>query len=341
MVKIEANYAQRRHDGILVLQRGENASTDYYIRGRLTEADIPVQIADLETSPDDCSLLQGADAQALLVIICRYASTPWLEALQRRRGRLARVAFFLDDDLPAMISDTRLPHTVRSKVALHYGEHVDQLGVLASELWVSSAVLAQRYSDLDPALLEPLPEGEPPEPAGPSERRIVYHGTDVHGPERRFVIEVARLLAKSGCDAPVELTGDTALKRACAGLANVTVVPQLAWPAYRRSQLDARAAISLAPLTASVVNDARAPVKAFDAARIGATGLFADAPPYRAFVRPGVDGLLLPMSPEAWASAISELLADPHRRIQLAEAARRRQLEMLESRPSLPAPRTT
>ena len=64
------------------------------------------------------------------------------------------------------------------------------------------------------------------------------------------------------------------------------------------------AALLLAPLSDTAVNAARAPVKAFDAARLGAAGLYADAAPYRGFVRAGVDGLLLPMDPEAWAAAI-------------------------------------
>ncbi len=338
MINPEGEYALRAHDGILVLQRGENASTDYYLRSRLAGTTARVEIADLESSPAVCALLQDQGLQALLVIICRYASKPWLDALQASRARLARVAYFLDDDLPAIIRDASLPHAVRSKVALHYGELVDQLGALASEVWVSSAVLAERYGAVRPRLLYPLPEENPPEPAGDQERRLVYHGTDVHGAERRFVIEVARRLPALGCEARIEITGDRALRAACSDLPNVEVVPQLAWPDYRLTQAGARAAISLAPLFASEVNDARAPVKAFDAARLGAAGIFADAPAYRGFVRPGLDGLLLPMDADAWARAISDLLADANRRVGLATTARARLIELRRSGAALPAP---
>ena len=235
-----------------------------------------------------------------------------------------------------MIRDSGLPHTVRSKVALHFGEHVDRLDGLASEVWVSSPVLAERYADARARLLAPLPEADPPAPSNALERRVVYHGTDVHGPERRFVLEVARILAASGCDAPMEITGGRALAAAAAGLANVVVTPQAPWPDYRRRSSNTAAAISLAPLFASEVNDARAPVKAFDAARLGATGLYADAPPYRLDVRPEVDGRLLPMDPGAWAEAIIDLLSDASRRIEMARAARARLMALRRSRHAFP-----
>ncbi len=41
MVLPSGQYAPRPPDGILVLQRGENASTDYYLRPRLEAAGAP------------------------------------------------------------------------------------------------------------------------------------------------------------------------------------------------------------------------------------------------------------------------------------------------------------
>ncbi len=115
------------------------------------------------------------------------------------------------------------------------------------------------------------------------------------------------------------------------------MVPQRSWPDYLKAQNGRRAAISLAPLFASPLNDARAPVKAFDAARLGAAGLFADAPAYRGAVRDGEDGLLLPMQPDAWAEAIAALLADPERRLRLARMARDRIVRLIASDAGFPA----
>lgn len=324
-----AHYAPRPFDAILILQRGENPSTDYYLRPRLARAGASVCIADLADPPNGCELLRPGGPQALLVVFCRYAAGAWLEALEQQRSRLARVAFFMDDDLPAVVRDPGAPSAARGKAALHFAAHAERLGALASELWVSTDVLAERYAEAHPQVLAPLPEGPPPEASPDTPRKVVYHGTDVHERERRFVLQIARCVAARDPTVAFEIVGDASLRREAADLANVEVVPQRSWPDYLAWQADERAAISLAPLWPSIVNDARAPVKAFDAARLCAAGLYADAPAYRGFVRQGEDGLLLPMAVEAWAEAILGLMSDPGRRRRLAEAAARRLTALL------------
>ncbi len=338
MINASAHYARRSADGILVLHRGENASTDYYLRPRLEDAAAPVAFADLADDPDASAMLRPGGPEALFVIICRYASAAWLEALERAQPRLSRVAFFMDDDLPAMMRDETLPAAARSKVARHYGEHVERLSALASEVWVSTPALARRYPDARPLVISPAPEADPPEPCGETAPLVVYHGTDVHGAERRFALEVARRVGARRPDVIFEITGDGRIRRAASAMSNVEVVRQLAWPDYLARQAGRRAAVSLAPLFASPVNDARAPVKAFDAARLGAAGIYAAAAPYAGFVRDGEDGLLLPMDPEAWAGAILDLMADPGRRLGLARRARERLVEVRRRGRAFPAP---
>ena len=165
MVNPQGHYDVRACDGILVLQRGENPSTDYYLRPRLEQAaSAPVCLADLEASPDDCGLLAPAGAQALMVILCRYGAESWLNALGARRERLSRVVFFMDDDLPAMMRDPGLPRSVRGKAALHFGAQADAISAIASEVWVSTPVLADRYAGIAPSVLTPMPEADPPAP---------------------------------------------------------------------------------------------------------------------------------------------------------------------------------
>ena len=334
MVTPGARYAPRASDGVLVLQNGPNPSTDYYLRPRLEGLDVPVVFADLRDPPRRCTLL--ASSAALTVIFCRYASGPWLDALEAAGGRLARAAYFMDDDLPAMIAAPDLPLAYRRRLARGFGAHAGRLSGLVSEVWVSTEVLARRYAASRPQVLAPLPDEDPPEPSAASSSRVVYHSTGVHGPERQFVVEVARRLAAAGSSAAFEITGDAAVRRACAGLANVEIVPQRSWPAYQQRQRGASAAIALAPLHASPINEARAPVKVFEAARLGAAGLYADGPPYRGFVRPDQDGLLLPMQVDAWAAAIADLLAQPQRRLALAAAAYARLIRLRRDGASLP-----
>ena len=336
MVVPGARYPQRRHDAILVLQRGPNASTDYYLRPRL-DPFVRCEIAEIQSSPDGCELLSPGGSRALFVILCRYASGPWLEALSGARDRLARVAFFMDDDLPEMMRDPELPLTTRGKVARHFGEHVDRLSGLASEIWVSTQVLAERYASANPVVIEPLPEADPPEPSPSPPRRVVYHGGEVHSRERRFVAEVARLLEGIDPGIEVEMAGGAALRSDLKGRPNITVAPETPWPAYLDRQRGARAAIALAPLVACAVNQARAPVKVFDAARLGAAGIYVDSPPFSGFVRDGVDGLLLPMEPRAWAGAITEMMDQPERRLAMARAARARLVELRGEAQAFPA----
>jgi hypothetical protein len=332
----QALYRRPACDGILLLQRGENASTDYFLRPRLQHAHVPHLLCDLDSSPADCPLMAEDGPGALMVIFCRYGAESWFGALRERRDRLARVAFFMDDDLPQMMRDPDLPRAVRGKAALHFGAQLRGLSELASEVWVSTPVLAERYPDARARVLQPIPEADPPEPERDPPRTVIYHGTDVHPRERLFVLEIARRLADA--EVTFELTGGAALAGAAADLPRVAVTPQLAWPQYLRRQAAERAAISLAPLLPSRLNAGRAPVKAFDAARIGAAGLFGDCEPYRSFVHHGQDGLLLPMEPAAWADAITALLADPERRLRLATTARERLIGMRRRGLGLPAP---
>ncbi len=337
MIVPAARYPARPHDAILVLQRGENASTDYYLTPRLEGAE-PSEVADIQSSPSRSRLLCTDSSRALFVILCRYVTPAWLNALEAVRDRLARGAFFMDDDLPGMMRDVSLPLAARGKVARYFGDHVERLEGLVSEVWVSTTVLAERYPEAHPAVIGPLPEADPPEPSLSPPRRVVYHGADVHGRERRFVAEVAGQLAALSPDAEVEIAGDSALRKALRARENITVTPQTPWRQYLDRQSGRQAAVSLAPLEPSAVNLARASVKVFDAARLGAAGIYADAEPYRRFVRHGVDGLLLPMDPTAWAEAIAGLLTQPERRLELARAARARLLDLRRGVHSFPEP---
>jgi glycosyltransferase involved in cell wall biosynthesis len=104
------------------------------------------------------------------------------------------------------------------------------------------------------------------------------------------------------------------------------------WSNYLTYTGSVRRDIGLAPLLPEPFNAGRAPTKFFDFARMGAVGIYTDTEPYRNFVRHGVDGLLLPNEPMAWAAAIDELATDAVRRQGLAAAARERALAMAGTR---------
>lgn len=309
----------RAIEAVLVLQHGPNPSTDHYLRPRLPLG-LPCHVIDLSDDPTSWTVLRSN--HALLIVICRYVTPRWLDALERVSPE--RVAVFVDDDLPAMIRDVSLPGSVRGKVASLYGRHAQRLSALATDVWVSTPALAALHPHKGVVVLPPIPDADPCEPERGAPPRVAYHGSDVHGEERRFVVEVARILHARAPGVTVEITGDEALRRSAGGLPNLEVIAQAPWPAYRNAQAGRRAAVFLAPLTRSPLNDARAPVKAFDAARLGAAAVFADVPVYRDWVRPGVDGLLAEMTPAAFADASLALIEDEPRRLSLARAARER-----------------
>src|SRR3954469_4862155 len=79
MVTPGARYAGGAPDAVLILQRGDNPSTDYYLRPRLEAEGLPSAIVDIRSDPAACALLTRSEAP--LVIVCRYVSRRWLAAL--------------------------------------------------------------------------------------------------------------------------------------------------------------------------------------------------------------------------------------------------------------------
>lgn len=316
---------------LLILQRGPNPSTDYYLKPRVP-AGATARVAELSERPD--AVLRTLQRDGLWVVACRYMSERWLAALERLRP--ARFAFFADDDLPGMQLDRTATLDARGKVAAHYGRFVERLSELVTDVWLSTPAVAAAYPYEGAQVIGPVPEADPPTPTREVPRRVVYHGAGGHWAERRFVLEVARQLAARAPDVTVEVTGDARLRLHARGLPNVEIVAQQAWPDYLAAQAGRRAAVFLAPLTRSRVNDGRAPVKAFDAARLGAACVFGDHPVFRAWVRRGTDGLLVEQTPAAFAEAALALLDDPDLRLALASAARDRLIALRAAPGALP-----
>lgn len=311
---------------ILILQHGPNPSTDIYLRRRLAAPGMPPStIVDIgRERPADHELGPAADGSRAFVVICRYITGTWLGALERARDGLAGLAYFTDDDLPAMMADASLPARYRFRIWHRYGRFRRRLSTLADEIWVSTAVLAQRYESEGAKLVPPLFVPAPRVVRGATDSvRLFYHGTAAHRREIAWLADVVAEVQRRRGDTRFELFGRGAVARLYRDTGRVTVRPPLAWPAFFDHSVHQQD-IGLAPLFASAVNAARAPVKFFDITRVGAAGLYSDTAPYAGFLRDGVDGLLLPDDPAAWADAIVALASDPERRRMLAAAARAR-----------------
>jgi len=302
---------------VLVLEAGRNASTDYYLAPRLrVDPAQPWRVVDLDTPPQETDF---PTQSRTWVVICRYVNAQWLSALEAARDRLAGVTLFFDDDLLAMMAARDLPLSLRLKVAGLHGRFTERLSRLVSEIWASTPALAATAHAT--AVLPPVPFDAPAQPRRDPPPVVAYHGSVTHDPERRFLAEVAAQLDRLGSKARLQIAGGIFAHLSFARLSNTKVKSQQAWPDYVARQRAESAALFLAPLAESPVNGARAHVKVYDAARMGAVGLYADRDPYRQRIVDGKDGLLLPMDPGVWAAAIDTLIGDPDTRLRMAEAA--------------------
>jgi hypothetical protein len=134
----------------------------------------------------------------------------------------------------------------------------------------------------------------------------------------------------------VDLFGDLSINRQFRDLPRTRILHPMSWSNYLADTGCGRLDLLLTPLLPSPFNAARAEVKVIDAARSGAAGLYSDRPPYRGFIRDGIDGLLLPDDQHQWLAAIGRLIDDPSLRARLAAEGRRRALELCRPGPAQP-----
>lgn len=325
MIDPQGKYRELPVGYVLVLEHGRLPSTDIYLRPRLEAPGMPpAEVLDMSSvAPGITSIPPPPLGTGIFIVVCRYISTPWLRWLRTRRGQIAGLAFFADDDLPAMMHDRGLPARYRLKVWRLYGRQVRRLSALASELWVSSPALAARYAAASPRTIAPL---DPIRPYALGRRfvRYFYHGTATHRAEIEWLRDVVAMVQARNPQTAFELFGDRSVRDLYRHIERVTVLHPMDWPDYAVRNAMTPQDIGLAPLLPGSVNAGRSHSRFFDIVHTGAAGLYSNRPPYAGFVRGGEDGLLLPDDKIAWARAILALAEDEPGRRRLAAAARQR-----------------
>lgn len=327
-----ASYASRPTSHILILEQGPNPTTDYYLKPRLpTLGQIPTTIANIEATPVSVVIPPGT-----FVIIVRYATSRWIRHIARHQEFLSGCAYLMDDDLPGAWRSGQLPLRYRWKIQRLFLSKRAALAKVCDRVWVPSQYLADRYAGSAATVLPPLPLVGPTD--GPRRLTYFYHGTASHGPEHAWLVGIVREV-QSGTDALTFVTiGAPRVGQQYAGIPRVLALHPLSWPSYSEALPAIRHDIGLAPLLETRFNRARSYTKFFDFTRLGAVGIYSDAPPYAEFIRHGVDGLLAPNDPEAWSRTILELARNHAQRRALLEAARRRVDELMTAGESLPVP---
>jgi glycosyltransferase involved in cell wall biosynthesis len=309
---------------VALLHQGGDSTIDHFLRGPLESAGASLTEFDTALPPIPASLQRIGECD--LIVAVRYLPRSWLRPLARMRAGGARLILLLDDDLLDPDAMRPLPRDYRRRLWQRIGRLGPRLPDLVDQIWVTSELLAHKYAHLGTKQL-PLH----PHPDLLSERprlQLAYLGTSVHEAEFAWLLPLLEQLQRRYCHTHVELFGDLELNRRFRQLPRVRILHPMRWNNFLAETSAGRIDILLTPLLASTFNAARAPVKVIDAARSGAAGLFSNRPPYRGFVRDGIDGLLLDDDPANWLAAIDRLIAEPLERLRLAEAARRRALAL-------------
>lgn len=300
-----------------VLRQGAAPTVAHWLDGALEQAGATV----LELDPQRPPAPNQLDSLGALVVV-RTLPRPWLASLCRLRARGCPVLLLLDDDLLTPSSLQGLPWRYRWRLWWGLTRHRRGLDRWLSGVWVSTEALRRQCEAVTTLPVQVLPL----QPAAgvlapPRVFRIAYLGTTAHQRELAWLLVLFQQLQQRRSDCLLELVVDRHWRARFRGLPRVRLLYPMDWETFCLDTGNRRVDLMLAPLLKGSFNSGRAPVKVFDARRLGAVGLYSDRPPYRGCVRDGVDGVLLPDDPQAWLGMIDALLADPVRCQQLVVAS--------------------
>lgn len=300
----------------LVEQRA-NPSTDCFVLPALSAVGLHVLRRGAADLPGD-EEISGA-----VVVFVRYVPAAWADLLDRVQPR--RLVFFMDDDVLDVRASVGMPWRYRFKLARLAAQRRRWLRQKGAELWVSTAYLQQKYADWEPALVAPA-AAVPPDDV----RRVFYHGSASHASEIRWLRPVVEAALRRDGRLVFEIFGGRNVYRLYRDVPRVTVIHPMRWPTYQALVSMSGRHVGLAPLLDLPFNRARSYTKFFDITHCGAVGVYAADGACAEVVRHGVEGLVVPMEPEAWLDAILRLTADDSLRQTMLRNAEARVLELSE-----------
>lgn len=306
----------------IVLSEGATASTEYFLFPYLNSLGYCATLLDTRVVPSESLNVSGCR----MVVISRYLPSKWLGVLEELRRQGIKIVYFMDDDLFDLRALQGLPWRYKWKIVSQALLHRRRLQRLCSDVWVSTAYLAEKYAGLRPVLLQPMPSLKTLET--PKSIHVCYHGTASHQKEIEWLLPIVKAVQERMDHIHFELFGTQAVHKIFRTLPRVSILHPMSWPNYLSFTSVQKRDLALAPLLPGAFNAARGPTKFYDYARMGAVGLYSDHPPYRGFINDGVDGALLENDPGVWADALTELAGNHAKRERMAAEVRRRVDEM-------------
>ena len=280
-----------------------NPSTDFFVLPALKLAG-----CDEHTEVIRCGFTELPPIEKLtgaVVVFVRYVPREWKLLVDSARVQLARVIYFMDDDLLQLRASQGMPWRYRLKLARLATLRKRWLKRIGAELWVSTPFLLNKYPDWNPLLVTPKPLADSLQIT-----RLFYHGSASHSEEIRWLYPIIKAVLLEDEQLSFEIIGGAAVNRLFRGLPRVTVVHPMKWLAYKTFLAQPGRAIGLAPLLDLPFNQARSYTKFFDITQAGAVGIYARSAIFSEVVEDGHNGVLVEMNPQQWIEAIQALVAD-------------------------------
>lgn len=322
-IRPRALHADGKHPGrhasaILILSKHPNPTFSYYLEERIaTLGNVPVIIRDIGDRLDDI------EAGGLFVIICRYTKSGQVRWLQAQRNRLAGIAYFVDDDVAAIIAGPEARLYYKWKLFRMALLPLRRLNPLLTDVWASTEPLAATLGGglAAAAHLPPYPPEIAPPPSThaeyPRSLTMIYHATAIHRQEHAFLIPIVEAAMRRHQDLSFEVIADGDLagwwRRAKIDRSRLTIRRPMSWSAYLKDSQKRQADIALVPLLDGQVNNARSDTKRIDVARAGAAAIFSHCTVYQRCAVPGENHVA--NTSEAWSAAIDLLVADAEQRM--------------------------
>ncbi|HEY7549226.1 MAG TPA: glycosyltransferase family 4 protein [Hyphomicrobiaceae bacterium] len=215
---------------------------------------------------------------------------------------------------------------LRRCTAAHNAWLVAENGDDVAEMVAARVAVPERTAILPGAGVDPAryPHLAPPANAVP---RVAYVGRMIRSKGVHVLIEAQRLLRARGVALEIDLYGDadSGSREAIPNerLQSWSREPGVAWHGRTRDIVGVWRRTDIAAVPA--LGGDGMPRAMLEAAACGRPLVVSDVPGCRQFVRPGIEGLVVPPgNARALAGALTELVANPQLRLQAGAAARRK-----------------
>jgi hypothetical protein len=294
----------------LVVEFSKNPSTDFFVASELHRRGYDVSYA----TGGKVSI--KASSEYSVLVISRYISRSWRDYINNNLSSFEEIAYFMDDDLLDLKSSAGLPLRYRYKIWKYAFRHKAWLQSTNVQLWVSTVNLANKYDSWSPKIITPKSVDLPLEPVS-----IFYHASASHIAEMQWLFPIIKNVLEKRPNCRFEIVGNPEINSLYRKLERVHVLMPMSWESYKFLLASGSYDIGLAPLLNSQFNDFRSYTKFFDITSAGAVGIYGDHVAFSDFVNDHTNGLLLPMEPLAWESALLELIDNKALRLRLLQKA--------------------